>query len=138
MLGKAISIPVQCPKAVYCTQRLLSAESLTFWDEICLCYFKDSIPPSKSHLILNYALQYCDLHTAVAPSTAVSLIIPPGSHLAFSLFTSSNSCYGPSCLVASETRYLLGILLSTVMCGPGGRLDSTCQSVDSSAVVFKC
>lgn len=134
-----MSTPVQCPKVVYCTQKLLSTGSLTFWDEICLCYFKaDSILPSKSHLILSYALQYCDLHTTVTPSTAVSLIISPGSHLAFSLLTSSSSCHGPSWLVTSETRYLLGILLSTVMYGPEGRLDSTCQSVDSSAVVFKC
>jgi len=71
-------------------QKLLSTGSLPFWNEIHLPHFKyASISPQKSHLILNYTLQYRDLQTTVTSSTVVSLIISAGSHLAFSLLTSS-------------------------------------------------
>lgn len=132
-------LPLYSVLKLYIVRRSCTG-SLTFWDEIYLPYFKDaSISPQKSHLILNYTLQYCDLHTTVTPSTAVPLIISAGSRLAFSLLTSSSSWHGPSWLVTSETRRLLGILLShTAMYGPGSRLDGTCQFIDSSVAVFKC
>lgn len=119
--------------------RSCSVQNLTFWDEIQMPYFKDaSTSPQKAHLILNYTLQYCDLHTTVTPSTAVSLIISAGSHLAFTLITSSSSWHSTSWIGASETGHLLGIFLHIAMYGPGSSLDRTWHFVDSPAAVFKC